>query len=58
MFKWILGGPWKLIMEERRLKMKSGRVFRPVVADLYHFDEEQDRFRIRIKVKRRIRIRI
>jgi hypothetical protein len=42
MFKWILGGPWKLIMEERRLKMESGKVFRPVVADLHYLDEEQD----------------
>jgi hypothetical protein len=41
MFKWIHGGPWQLIMEERRLKMESGKVCRPVAVDLHHFDEEQ-----------------
>jgi hypothetical protein len=30
-----LSGPWTLTME-------TWRVFRPVVADSHHFDEEQD----------------
>ena len=55
-------------MEARRLKMEQWRVFRAVIADPDHFDEEQDAgpdlirseswIRIRIKVKSWIRIRI
>jgi hypothetical protein len=40
--KWRLGGPWMLTMEARRLKMEPWRVCRPVAADSYYFDEEQD----------------
>jgi hypothetical protein len=34
--------PWRLKMEPWWLKMEPWRVFRPVVADLHRFDEEQD----------------
>jgi hypothetical protein len=51
-------GPWTLTLEAWRLKMGPQRLCRSVVADLHHFDEEQNRIRIRIKVKSRIRIRI
>jgi hypothetical protein len=43
-------------MEAWRLKMEPWRVYRPMVEDSQHFDEEQDR--IRIKMKRWIKIRI
>jgi hypothetical protein len=29
-------------VEARRLKMESWMIYRPVVADSHHFDEEQD----------------
>jgi hypothetical protein len=34
--------PRTLTMEAWRLKMEPWTVYRPVVADFYHFDEEQD----------------
>jgi hypothetical protein len=40
--KYRRGGPWTLTMVARRLKMELWRVYRPVVADSHHFDEEQD----------------
>jgi hypothetical protein len=39
--KWRHGGPWTLTIEAWRLKTEPWRVFRLVVADLSHFDEEQ-----------------
>jgi hypothetical protein len=42
-----LGGPRALTMETLMLKMKYLRVFRPVVADTHHPDEEQYGIRIR-----------
>ncbi len=57
---------WRLKMEAWRLKMEAWRVYRPVVEDSQHFDEEQDPdppyneiwIEIRIKLKSLIRIRI
>jgi hypothetical protein len=31
-----------LIVEAWRLKMEPWRVYKPVIADFHHFDEEQD----------------
>jgi hypothetical protein len=45
-------------MEGRTLKLEAWRVFRPVVTNPHHLDEEQIRIRIRIEVKSWIRIRI
>jgi hypothetical protein len=36
------GGSWTLTIEAWMLKMESCRVYRPVVEDSHHFDEEQD----------------
>jgi hypothetical protein len=33
---------WKLKMEPWKLKMEPWKLYRPVVADSRHFDEEQD----------------
>jgi hypothetical protein len=41
---------------EAQLKMNPWRVCRPMVADSYHFGEQQDLDRIRIKGKSLIRI--
>jgi hypothetical protein len=34
--------PWTLTMEAWRFKMEPWRVYRPVVADSYHYEEELD----------------
>ncbi len=39
---WSYGGSRTLTMEAWRLKMEPQRVCIPIVAHLYHFDEEQD----------------
>jgi hypothetical protein len=36
------GGPRTLTLEPRGLKIEPRRVYRPVVADSHHFEEEQD----------------
>ncbi len=51
-------GPWTLTMEAWSLKMKSWRVYGPVVADPQQFDEEEDSVRIRLKSWIRIRIKM
>ncbi len=40
--KQISGEPWKLTVEAWRLKMDPWRVYRLVVTNSHHFDEEQD----------------
>jgi hypothetical protein len=48
----------KIITRAWTLKMELFRVNRPLVADLHHFDEEQDPDPDFIEVKSQIRIRI
>jgi hypothetical protein len=42
--------PWRLILEPKRFKVEPWRVFRPVVEDSHHFDEERIRILIKVKV--------
>jgi hypothetical protein len=56
--KWSRGGPWTFKMEAWRLKMETRRVFRLVVADSHHLDENRDLDPDRLEVKSWIRIRI
>ncbi len=58
--------PWRAVdahngcleLETQKWSPGGRRVCRPVVADSYHFVEEQDLDRISIRVKSWIRIRI
>jgi hypothetical protein len=49
--------PWTLTMEAWRLKMEPWRAYRPLIADSYHYDANQDPDSFHIKVKSWIRIR-